>query len=155
MDDQRPAILMQEDFAKFIPPRGYVEDVAAGIALATASPRAAGRVYNIAAAHDFSELDWARKIGDAIGWKGALIPAPAEQLPGHLRMPFNAEQHWVVSSKRIREELGFVESVSLDAGIQRTIAWERSNPPAIEAKLFDYAAEDAALQQLTSAGRSI
>ena len=155
MDDQRPAILMQEDFATFIPPRGYVEDVAAGIALATVSPRAVGRIYNIATAQHFSELDWARKIGDAIEWKGALIPAPADRLPEHLRMPFNAQQHWIVSSKRIREELGFVEPVSLDGGIQRTIAWERANPPAIDAKLFDYAAEDAALQQLTSAGRSV
>jgi nucleoside-diphosphate-sugar epimerase len=151
MDDGRPAILIQEDYAKFIPPRGYVEDVAAAIALATVSDRAAGRIYNIAARQHFSELEWARKIGDAIGWKGSLVPAPADKIPAHLRMPLNAEQNWIVSSKRIREELGFVEPVSLDAGIQRTIAWERAHPPAIDPKLFDYAAEDAALQQFTSA----
>lgn len=67
-------------------------------------------------------------------------------------MPLNAEQHWIVSSKRIREELGFVEPVSLDAGIQRTIAWERNNLPAIDAKLFDYAAEDAVLKQVSGTG---
>jgi nucleoside-diphosphate-sugar epimerase len=145
MDDGRSAILIQEDFARFIPPRGYAEDVAAAIALATVSPRAAGRIYNIAAEHHFSELDWARKIGDAIGWKGSLVPVPAGKTPAHLRMPVNAEQHWIVSSKRIREELGFVEPVSLDAGIQRTIAWERANPPTVDPKLFDYAAEDRLL----------
>jgi nucleoside-diphosphate-sugar epimerase len=150
MDDRRPAILIQDDFATFIPPRGYVEDVAAAIALATVSNRAAGRVYNIAAEQHFSELDWARKIGDAIGWKGSLVPVPVDKTPAHLRMPVNAEQHWIISSKRIREELGFVEPVSLDAGIQRTIAWERANPPAIDAKLFDYAAEDTALQKFTA-----
>jgi nucleoside-diphosphate-sugar epimerase len=151
MDDQRPAILMQEDFAKFIPPRGYVEDVAAAIALATISSRAVSRVYNIAAQQDFSELDWARKIGDATGWKGTLIPAAAEKLPEHLRMPFNAAQHWIVSSKRIREELGFVEPVSLRDGIERTIHWERANPPAVDPKMFDYAAEDTVIKQFTAA----
>jgi nucleoside-diphosphate-sugar epimerase len=142
MDDGRSAILIQEDFAKFIPPRGYVEDVARAIALATVSDRAAGRIYNIAAEQHFSELEWARKIGEAIGWKGSLVPVPVDKTPEHLRMPLNAEQHWIVSSKRIREELGFVETVSLEAGIERTVAWERANPPAIDPKMFDYAAED-------------
>jgi len=151
MDDGRPAVLIQEDFAKFIPPRGYVEDVAAAIALATVSGQAAGRIYNIAAEQHFSELEWARKIGDAIGWKGSLVPVPADKTPAHLRMPLNAEQHWIVSSKRIREELGFIEPVPLDAGIQRTIAWERANPPTVDPKMFDYAAEDAVIKQFTAA----
>jgi len=154
MDDGRPAILIQEDFAKLIPPRGYVEDVAAAITLAAVSDRAAGRIYNIAAEKNFSELEWARRIGDAIGWKGTLVPLPADKTPAHLRMPLNAEQNWIVSSKRIRDELGFVEPISLDAGIERTIEWERANPPAIDPKLFDYAAEDAALVQLRGGGLS-
>jgi nucleoside-diphosphate-sugar epimerase len=151
MDDGRAAILIQEDFAKFIPPRGYVEDVAAAIALATVSGRASGKIYNIASEQAFSELEWALKIGDIVGWKGSLVPVPADKIPGHLRMPVNAEQHWIVSSKRIRNELGFVEPVSLDAGIARTIEWERNNPPAIDPKLFDYAAEDESLRQITAA----
>jgi nucleoside-diphosphate-sugar epimerase len=148
MDDDRPALLIQEDFAEFTPPRGYVEDVAAAIALATVSERAAGRIYNIVAERHFSELDWAHKVGHSIGWKGAIVPVPPDRIPAHLRTPLNFAQNWIVSSKRIREELGFVEAVSLDAGIERTIGWERSHPPAIDPKQFDYAAEDAALQQL-------
>jgi nucleoside-diphosphate-sugar epimerase len=151
MDDGRPAILIQEDMATFIPPRGYAEDVARAIALATVSDRAAGRIYNLAAERHFSEIEWARRIGDAVGWKGSLVPMPADRIPEHLRMPLNAEQNWIVSSKRIREELGFTESCSLDAGIERTIAWERANPPAIDPKMFDYAAEDTAIKQFTAA----
>jgi nucleoside-diphosphate-sugar epimerase len=145
MDDGRAAILIQEDFARFIPPRGYVEDVAAAIALATVSDSASGKIYNIATEQNFSELDWALKMGDAVGWKGSLVPVPADKIPTHLRMPLNAEQNWIVSSRRIREELGFAEPVSLDAGVMRTIEWERANPPAIDPKLFDYAAEDRLL----------
>ena len=150
MDDGRRAILIQDDIAQFVPPRGYVEDVAAAIALATVSDRAEGRIYNVAAEQNFSELEWGRKIGDAIGWKGSLVPVPAHKIPAHLRMPLNARQNWIVSSKRIREELGFAEPVSLDAGIERTIQWERANPPAIDPKLFDYAAEDAVVEAFLS-----
>jgi nucleoside-diphosphate-sugar epimerase len=146
MDDGRPTILIQEDFARFIPPRGYVEDVAAAIALATVSDCASGKIYNVATEQSFSELEWARKIGDTVGWRGSLVPVPVDKIPAHLRMPVNAEQDWIVSTRRIREELGFVEPVSLDAGIERTIEWERAHPPTIDPKLFDYAAEDEALR---------
>jgi nucleoside-diphosphate-sugar epimerase len=149
MDDGRAAILIQEDVAKFIPPRGYVEDVAAATALATVSDCASGKIYNIASERNFSELEWARKIADAIGWKGSIVPVPADRIPAHLRMPVNANQNWIVSSKRIRDELGFVEQVSLDGGIARTIEWERKNPPAIDPKMFDYAAEDVVIKQFT------
>lgn len=154
MDDGRPAILIQEDLAKFVPPRGYVEDVAAAIALAAVTDRASGRIYNIALDQHFSEIEWARKIAGAIGWNGSLVPVPLDQTPAHLRMPVNAAQHWVVSSARIRSELGFVEPIPLDVGISRTIEWERANPPEIDPTQFDYVAEDAALKQLGYAGMS-
>jgi nucleoside-diphosphate-sugar epimerase len=34
-----------------------------------------------------------------------------------------------MSSSRIRDELGYVEPISLDEALRRTIAWERANPP--------------------------
>ncbi len=152
MDDHRPFILMQADFANLVPPRGYVEDVAAAIALAAVSSPTAGRTYNIAAGQHFSELEWARKIAQSVGWKGALVPMPADKIPAHLRTPLNAAQTWMVSSARIRAELGFVEPTPLEAGISRTIQWERAHPPAIDPRQFDYAAEDQALEQFNSAG---
>ena len=39
--------------------------------------------------------------------------------------------------------------VPLDIALERTIAWERENPPApLDQKQFDYAAEDLALSAL-------
>jgi hypothetical protein len=76
---------------------------------------------------------------------------PKEATPVHLQIPYNAAQHWTVSSARIREELRYDEPVSLDTALERTIAWERANPPAeVDPKMFDYAAEDAALPPLVS-----
>ncbi|HZS53308.1 MAG TPA: NAD-dependent epimerase/dehydratase family protein [Bryobacteraceae bacterium] len=67
MDDKRPAILIQEDVAHWRSPRGYVENVAAAIALAAIDERASRRIYNVAEPESFSEEEWARKIASYVG----------------------------------------------------------------------------------------
>src|SRR5579884_249969 len=47
MDDGRPAILLDEQAARWRWTRGYVTNVAAAIALAVTDERAAGQVYNL------------------------------------------------------------------------------------------------------------
>jgi nucleoside-diphosphate-sugar epimerase len=147
IDDGRKQIIFADDVAPLHTPRGYVENVAAAIALAATSPQAAGRVYNICEADSFGELDWARKIAAAIHWQGEFVVLPHERTPKHLLWPGNTAQHVVASSERIRKELGFREVVTREEAIRRTIAWERSNPPTEPLAPFDYAAEDAALAQ--------
>jgi hypothetical protein len=71
-----------------------------------------------------------------------------DRIPGHLIMPVNTEQDWLVSSARIRQELNYSEPLPLETGLARTIDWQRANPPAqVDPAQFDYAAEDAALEQ--------
>jgi nucleoside-diphosphate-sugar epimerase len=145
IQDGRPAILIQEDAAAWRGPRGYVENVAAGIALAAVSLEAAGRIYNIAELQSFSELEWAQKIGRIAKWSGSVYAIAKEHTPEHLRVPYNSAQHWSMSSNRIRQELGYAEPVAIDTALERTIAWERANPPVVvDPKQFDYAAEDSA-----------
>jgi nucleoside-diphosphate-sugar epimerase len=144
IDDNRPAILIEEGLARCGLPRGYVENVAAGIALAATAERAKGRTYNIAEPPR-SELEWTRMIGDAAGWRGEVIALSTEKTPPHLRQPYNTAQSWTVSSDRIRSELGYSEPVGIADALRRTLDWERKNPPSdLPATTFDYAAEDAA-----------
>lgn len=144
IDDRRPAILLHEDVALWRGSRGYVENVAAAVALAVVSVRAAGTIYNVCEPEAFTELEWTRRVAAVRGWDGSVMAVPREQTPAHLRVPYNTDQHWVANSARIREELGFAEPVPLEAALDRTIAWERAHPPAeIDPKQFDYAAEDA------------
>lgn len=146
MDDERPAILVDERFADWRWVRGYVEDVAAAIALAASHERASGRVYNVAQPEAYSETLWARMVGDAHGWLGEILAVPTELLPESLRPDFDERQEYVVSSERIRDELGYEERVPLTEGLRRTIEWERANPP--EEFVPDYEAEDRALARL-------
>jgi nucleoside-diphosphate-sugar epimerase len=149
MDDGRPAILIQEDAAQWRGPRGYVENVAAGIALAATAAKAAGRIYNLAEPQSFSELEWVQRIASVAEWTGSALPVSVDLIPAHLKLPYNSAQHWTMSSARIREELGYAEPVPLKTALARTIEWERANPPgAIDPAQFDYAAEDAALERL-------
>jgi nucleoside-diphosphate-sugar epimerase len=144
--DGRRHIIFAQPQAAWCSPRGCVENVAAAIALAATDDRAIGHIYNVGEEPSFSELEWAQKIANEMGWEGKFVVLPVENTPGHLLRPGNAAQHWAVSSARIRKELGYEEPVEMREAIRRTIRWELENPPAgVPQAQFDYAAEDAAV----------
>jgi nucleoside-diphosphate-sugar epimerase len=125
MDGGRSVIRLDEGLARWKTPRGYVENVAAAIAMAVEDERAAGRIFNVAEEPAFSEADWVRRIGEAARWPGRVDTVPV----GRVRLPLDVSQDLDMSSRRIREGLGFVEAVQLDDVLRRTIAWERAHPP--------------------------
>jgi nucleoside-diphosphate-sugar epimerase len=144
MDDRRPVILLQENFASWRGTRGSVENIAAAVTLAVTSDAASGRVYNVGEREYHSELEWAARVAAVVGWTGELRLVPGEKLPPYLRVPGNTDQHWVVDSSRLRDELGYTEPVTAEVGLRRTIEWERANPPPqLDPTHFDYEAEDA------------
>ena len=148
--DGRRVILFEEKLARWRAPRGYVENVAAAIALAATDDRAAGRVYNVGEQENLSELDWAQRVAAVAGWTGAFVLLPADRMPAHLLMPGNTEQHWSTDTTRIRTELGYGEPIAQEEAIRRTIQWERANPAAASPHVFDYPAEDAAAEAQAS-----
>lgn len=149
--DGRRHIIFESAVAAWRSPRGYVENVAAAIALAAVHSGAAGRVYNVCEEPAFSELEWAEKIAAEMKWDGEFVVLPTEQTPSHLRRPGNAAQHWTASSARIRRELGYIEPVPIDEAIRRTIAWETENPAVTSPGQFDYVAEEESLRVRDSA----
>ncbi len=146
VDDGRKVLLLDRAVAQWRAGRGYVENVAAAIAVSVTSDRAAGRVYNVAEQQVFSELEWTTKVAQAAGFKGEIKVVPSALCPAHLKMPGNLDQHWVPDTSRIRSELNYDELVPLEAALKSSIAWERANPPQqIDPRKLDYAAEDACL----------
>lgn len=148
MDDRREAIILDEARAPLRWSRGYVENVAAAIALAGADPRSAGRIYNVAAPEPPTEAEWVRLIGKACDWTGEIVVACSELLPPSMRSPLAVRQDLFVSSERIRAELGYTERVTLEEGLLRTVAWTRANPPTDEP--LDYSMEDRVLAGVTA-----
>ena len=149
MDDGRPAILLEETFARWRWTRAYVENAAAAIVLAAADERAARRVYNAGDAEALSYAGWLREVGRAAGWQGRVVIVPDGTLPKQLRPPrADYTQDLVADTGRIRFELGFEEPVPGEDGLARTIAWERTNRQPASDGLFDYEAEDRVLAEM-------
>lgn len=148
MDDKRKAVLLATGLARWRGSRGYVEDTAGAIALAATHPAAAGKVYNVAEPMALSTAEWARRLGVAAEWTGRVVEAPPEILPEEMRAAdMESGQHFDADSTRIREELGWKETVDPAEAYRRTVAWEREHAPE-GAPAFDYAAEDRALEAL-------
>jgi nucleoside-diphosphate-sugar epimerase len=92
--------------------------------------------------------DRVRELGEVAGWRGAVVSLSADQLPSHLRAPYQPRQDLVVDTGRLRTELGFAEKQTRQEGLRRTIDWERANPfSAGDPGAAEYAAEDAAFQR--------
>lgn len=150
MDDGRPAILLGAEQADWQWTRGYVENVAAAIALAATEEDAAGRTYNVGEADTATEAAWVRRIAAAANWRGEIVTVPSDALPEHLRPELDLHYDLALDTSRIRRELGYNEPVPPEEAMAQTVTWTRAHPPAsIDEQAFDYEAEDAVLQRHT------
>jgi nucleoside-diphosphate-sugar epimerase len=144
--DGRRAIPFSADMAPWRATKGYVEDVGAAIVAAAVADRATGRIYNVGEADTLPELVWAQQVARVLNWDREFELMPDDRLPAHLRAPGNTAQHWMADTTRIREELGFRETITREEAICRTVEWERANPPTgFTPHQFDYPSEDEAL----------
>jgi nucleoside-diphosphate-sugar epimerase len=156
MDDNRPAILLDEISAQWQTSRGYVENVASAIVRAVEDERAARKTYNVADADVFTEAEWIEQIGHTVGWQGRVVIVPLDKMPEPLRFQGNARQSLLGDTTRIRQQIGYREIVSTDDALRRTVEWERANPPPIDPAQFNYALEDSLLAgESSKAMRSI
>lgn len=145
MDAGRPAIVLDGAQAAWRGARGYVENMAAALALVATDARAAGRTYNVADQPALSERDWVGAIARAAGWAGRLHQAASDKLPEALAPGFDTRQDWAIDDRRIRHELGYQPPISLAEGLARSVAWERAHPAdlaTVEAMQLRFAAED-------------
>ena len=152
MDDKRPAILMGTGQAGWRWTHGYVEDIAAAIALAVRDGRAAGRIYNVGEENTPTMATRVRQLKSVAGWHGQLLFVPRRFLPAHLKDKFNYRQDLVMDSTAIRRELGWRERVLPEEALRRTIEWERAQTLQIDSAQFNYEAEDAVIAASAAAG---
>jgi len=87
---------------------GYVENVARAIVLATISPMAAGRIYNVGETHTPTMRERLAKL-------------PPSSLPVNDDPKFNFEQDIIYDATRLRNELGYRELVPEEEAM-RTVA---------------------------------
>ena len=145
MEDHRPAILLDEKQARWRWSHGYVENVANAITLAVSDSRSSGRIYNVGEQLVPTTAERVRLLAKSAGWLGEIVILPRAALPSHLRDAYDYSEDLAYDTSRIRNELGYKETVPLGEGLSRTMAWLREHPPRVDPAQYDYAAEDAAL----------
>ncbi|CAH0533349.1 dTDP-glucose 4,6-dehydratase [Vibrio stylophorae] len=117
MRNQDASIEIPSDLANMKFSKGYVENIAYGIVLATES-KEHRKVYNLAERTSLSELQWHNLIAEKLDWHGSV------KLVNYKMNSMNFSQHFTIDSSKIRKELGYKEIVSLENGIEKTIQWE-------------------------------
>jgi nucleoside-diphosphate-sugar epimerase len=118
-------IAMPRIWAQWRTSYGYVEDVAAGIALAATHEAASRRVFNLGMGEAPTHEDWVVRFAAVIGWRGQInfdsgsMSPLAKQIEAlDLSFPL------VLSTRRIRSELGFAEIFDGRTALARTIEHE-------------------------------
>ncbi len=127
----------------------YVEDHCRAILAVLAKGRD-GEVYNIGGNRSLPNLEVVRKIIDATGRSPELIQYVTDR-PGH-------DRRYSLSSAKVAHETGWTPEIGFEEGLQRTVAWYRSNSGWIERVKSGeyqnyYAANYSKREQLQQSGK--
>jgi nucleoside-diphosphate-sugar epimerase len=116
-------LALPRSWARWQTTYGYVDDVASGILLAAAHDAAERRTFNLGEAEPASHMDWAQRFAAALNWNGSIEESDDPELPfARLIGRMDLTVPLLMSTTRIRDDLGFEETVSLEDAIDRTIA---------------------------------
>lgn len=103
----------------------FVSDTVAGIYAATVKPEANGEIFNIGSDREITILDLAKTIKQLSNTPGELQLkfVPYESFTGR---KYEDVRRRVPDSSRCEQILGVKAVVTLEEGLSRTIAWQRS-----------------------------
>ncbi|MFP7335667.1 NAD-dependent epimerase/dehydratase family protein [Shouchella clausii] len=141
MKDGRPYILMDERMARWKASMGYVENVAAAIAMSINHAETASHVLNVGEKTAMSMLDRVTEIGKVMKWDGKVISVHKGIMDTELLL--ETKQDLVVDTSKIREHFGYIEPISDEEGLRRTVQWDANAP---KESSFDYRQEDDMIQ---------
>jgi UDP-glucose 4-epimerase len=111
----------------------YVDDTVDGFVRALRTPESRGEIINVGGTETVTILELAQRIQEALGIPMPLRAnfLPYEALPGK----YQDVRHRIPDTTKARELLGLDARVSLDEGIERSIAWHREVRVATETAL--------------------
>jgi nucleoside-diphosphate-sugar epimerase len=151
MIERRPAIVLDEELARWQHTPAYVENVAAAIVLAATNPGAIDATYNVGDAEPLSMREVVAHLAEAADWKGRFIAAPHEGLPEPLQADDGAKQDFILDTAKIRADLDYREPIDRHSAIRTTVEWLLANPPSPDEPAahlqLNYAAEDEFLRR--------
>ena len=127
MVQKRARFVVPHPWAAWRSTFGYVDDVAAGIALAATHPRAGGETYNLGRANTPTNLAWAASFAEHLNWPGQVELAHPDVARGALAKAVSGldlDYPLFIDNAKIRRRLGYAEVTELDEALARTVADE-------------------------------
>ena len=122
---QKQRLVVPTAWANWYSTYSYIDNVANAIVLAVGNAAAYNRIFNIGEKQSISQYEWAAQIAAVMDWQGNIVLTDQSEHPFSqsianldLSVPFK------ISSRRIRDELGYVENVAFKDALVRTIESE-------------------------------
>jgi NAD dependent epimerase/dehydratase len=110
----------------------FVGDTVRGFLAAAEAPRAVGEVINLGTGQGITIGELAQRIIGILG-----VATPIEKDPARVR-PENSEVFRLVAeAAKARELLDWSSTVSLDAGLERTLEWMKSHRAQYKAEIYN------------------
>ncbi|MGH2953786.1 MAG: NAD-dependent epimerase/dehydratase family protein [Solirubrobacterales bacterium] len=127
----------------FLWSRGHVADLARGMRLALEHPDVDGEVFNLCEPQCASLRLWMEWIAEAAAVSLEFVRVPDEFLPVDLDLTADIPQHWLASSEKARQVLGWVHR-DPQASVRASVQWHLEHPPTDIDR--DFGADERALQ---------
>jgi len=116
MLDGKKTIVIPENVMPFRISRSLHKNVAYAITLASTHPLKGQSTYNIAEPSAYSEIEWATRIANLVGWRGELVAGPP--VPNK-----TFTQDLTADSTAIRSDLGYEEKFDPKEGLRDAVAF--------------------------------
>lgn len=97
--------------------RCFHKNAAHAIVICTLTRPTGQHTYNVADECTYTERQWIQKIAASCGWNGSIVET------SDIEGTIDWQQHFYVSTEKIRSELGFVDKYSAAEGIADTVAY--------------------------------
>lgn len=141
MVDGRKGLILSEELARYVFPRGYIGTVAEAVCLAADSDRRA-EVYNVADENPYEEMDWVEQIANIMQWTGEIKLIPDKNLPATLQSGLNHDYGLEISAEKFFRDFGNPAKQTPQQCLEATVSWEIANMPTLS---VEYEEEDALL----------
>ena len=101
----------------------FIDDIIQGTYLALVHKNAMNEIFNIGDCREVSILDLAQKVWETAGKKGKV---PVKMVPYESFGRYQDVRHRVPDISKAQKLLGFRARTSLEDGLKKTFAWQRS-----------------------------
>ncbi len=122
---QQDVLVIPQAWAHWQTSFGYIDNVGAAITATLGDERAHKQIFNISERETISQLEWAQRISEILGWQGKieLTDDPDNEFQRRIS-GLDLDVPLVVNSERLRQTLGFTDTVDARTALEKTVSNE-------------------------------